>query len=358
MRRLTIRNTTPATILWVLFAITCRPVRSEHHHLIRNHRVTTAADDNNDPVAAAAAADLSPLLNDAVELGGLVGVAAFAASRHGVCAVGSAGVLAATQPLAPVQLWDSPWYAGSLTKSLTASVAALLVADEAVPLEWTTTLGQVFAEEAKATAYENVTLEQLLGHRGGFRRNIIASNVTQHLSELVASAGGAVPWYLTEQRRTVVLYGLTTPPVMPTNETGNFQYSNLGYVIAAGLMENVTGVAWEDLMVSRLFAPLGMESAYFGCPDTTSSPFGHRYVPETGLLHPVAPTKWCDCISPLNLGCDCLSIKIDGVVISPLYAAPVSHVYMQLSDWERYYQWHMLGESGEDRSGLLSQADF
>jgi len=57
-----------------------------------------------------------------------------------------------------------------------------------------------------------------------------------------------------------------------------FNYSNFGYMIAACMAEQVTGLSWESLMKQRLFDPLGMTSAGFGEPDahtSTDQPWGH-----------------------------------------------------------------------------------
>ncbi|MCB1035310.1 MAG: serine hydrolase, partial [Acidobacteria bacterium] len=37
-----------------------------------------------------------------------------------------------------------------------------------------------------------------------------------------------------------------------------FRYSNLGYVVAAAAMEEVTGIPWEELLEHRVFGPAGM----------------------------------------------------------------------------------------------------
>src|SRR5258705_800821 len=45
-----------------------------------------------------------------------------------------------------------------------------------------------------------------------------------------------------------------------------FSYSNLGYVVAGMVVEGLAGMAWEDLMRSEVFSPLGLGSAGFGAP--------------------------------------------------------------------------------------------
>jgi CubicO group peptidase (beta-lactamase class C family) len=62
---------------------------------------------------------------------------------------------------------DDKFHIGSVTKSMTATVAAMLV--EQAKLSWTTTIGESFPELTNEihADYLGVTLEQLLAHRGG-----------------------------------------------------------------------------------------------------------------------------------------------------------------------------------------------
>eukprot|EP00567_Pseudictyota_dubia_P016568 CAMPEP_0197450184 /NCGR_PEP_ID=MMETSP1175-20131217/24319_1 /TAXON_ID=1003142 /ORGANISM="Triceratium dubium, Strain CCMP147" /LENGTH=478 /DNA_ID=CAMNT_0042982549 /DNA_START=67 /DNA_END=1500 /DNA_ORIENTATION=+ len=295
-------------------------------------------------------ADLSPMLDEFVRENGLVGIAAFAASSDAICAVGCAGNLSATVPgifpshSPPVDLWSSPWHGGSLTKSMTASLAALLIKDEKIALEWETTLGEVFPE-AKYTPYENVTLEQLSNHRGGFRKDVIEK--PEDMDQL---SGGT----LVQQRRGVALFGFTTDPAVAPGK--GFIYSDFGYTILGSMMEQRTGAAWENLITERLFRPLGMDSAYFGCPDTLHAPTGHFFDKNTGGLLPMhpGPGGWCGCAVNYTETCFC---------DIPPAGGPAGNVYMQLGDYIRYYQWHLAGdrEDGGDsasRRDLLSAEEF
>ena len=330
--------------------------------------LATAARSVQEGEATGAAVDLSPLLQQVVEDYGLVGVTAFAASSNGTCALGSAGTLAISKPNSPIDLYNSPWKSGSLAKSMTAALAALLIRDDAVQLEYNTTLRDVFGDDALATAYESVTLEDLLGHRGGFQRDIFAISFLGgiQLGILTGLADHDMP--LMEQRRVVVRFALAVLP--PVNTPGTtFLYSNLGYAIVATMMEAVTGFAFEDLMTNRLFAPLGLVSAHFGCVDHLPqyAPLGHAADPIQGLI-PIASAPLCDCLASKVFGCDCLNeAVIEGIpflygagILPFFYAAFTGSggVNLQLSDWVRFYQWHLAGELGKDTSGLLSQEEF
>jgi CubicO group peptidase (beta-lactamase class C family) len=62
-----------------------------------------------------------------------------------------------------------------------------------------------------------------------------------------------------EQRRQVVLRAI--PESAPGEK---YVYSNLGYVIAGAMSEQVMSTSWEELMRKFVFEPLGMMSAGFG----------------------------------------------------------------------------------------------
>src|SRR5690349_14864330 len=64
---------------------------------------------------------------------------------------------------------DDRFHLGSCTKAMTATLVAMLV--EEGKLNWTTTLGELFADTVKPMhpVWEKVTLRQVLAHRAGLR---------------------------------------------------------------------------------------------------------------------------------------------------------------------------------------------
>src|SRR5512137_316738 len=64
---------------------------------------------------------------------------------------------------------DDRFHLGSSGKAMTATLVAMLV--EEGKLNWTTTLGELFADTVKPMhpAWEKVTLRQVLAHRSGLR---------------------------------------------------------------------------------------------------------------------------------------------------------------------------------------------
>ena len=159
------------------------------------------------------------------------------------------------------------FHIGSCTKSMTATLAAMLI--EEGKLKWDTTIADVFPElKGKMDKqYEAVTVEQLLRHRGG-----------------VPGAPPAAAWKRawqqigtpTQERREFIEAVLSQPPAAAPGT--KMIYSNQGYAIVGAMLEKLTGIPWEKLIADRLFKPLHMDSAGFGPPgkmDAVEQPWGH-----------------------------------------------------------------------------------
>lgn len=159
------------------------------------------------------------------------------------------------------------FHIGSCTKSMTATVAGMLI--EEGKLRWDTTIASVFPElKGKMDKrYEGVTIEQLLTQRSG------APGKPPTLAWIQAMAAEGAP---TQQRYQFIQAVLRKPPEA---EPGTrFIYSNQGYAIVGAMLEKLTGTPWETLMTNRLFKPLHMDSAGFGPPGTkgkVDQPWGH-----------------------------------------------------------------------------------
>jgi CubicO group peptidase (beta-lactamase class C family) len=204
---------------------------------------------------------------------------------------------------------------------MTATLAAILV--EEGKLTWTTTLAEVFPKDAAKMnpAWRGVTLEQLLGHRGGAPDQ-----------EWLAQSGlwaqfWTAPGSPRDQRRWLRTAVTARPPQNPPGT--KFVYSNTGYILAGTMLEQRTGKAWEALITERLFRPLGMKTAGFGAPgtpDKLDQPRGHRLDAQK-KLQPVPPGPGGD--NPPGLG-------------------PAGTVNCSLDDLAKYVMAHVAGELGHD----------
>ena len=266
----------------------------------------------------------------AVQDEGLAALLAPVRSAHGLPALGGAIVTAtgelrvaavglrATGTEVEVTPADR-FHLGSCTKSMTATLAAVLV--ERGELSWETTAAAVFgAGEGPIEVHPDwaaVTLEDLLAHRSGVRRDPERVWRDAPPRELRAEIAAAL---------------LGAPPERPPRTETS--YSNAGYLLAGALLERVMDASWEQLMRTELFEPLGMESAGFGAPDrkdTRGAPLEPR-----GHLANKDPIRGFD---------------------NPAYYGPAGTVHASLGDWCRYLLLHLRGARGEP-TALLSAGSF
>jgi CubicO group peptidase (beta-lactamase class C family) len=159
------------------------------------------------------------------------------------------------------------FHIGSCTKSMTATLAAILI--EAGKLRWDTTIAEIFPElKGKMDKqYESVTVEQLLHHRGG-----VPGEPPAAARQRAQEQKGAPR----EQRLEYITAVLAQPPAAPPGS--KMIYSNQGYAIVGAMLEKITDRDYESLITEKLFKPLHMDTAGFGPPGTlgkVDEPWGH-----------------------------------------------------------------------------------
>lgn len=214
---------------------------------------------------------------------------------------------------APVTTNDV-FHIGSCTKSMTATVAAMLI--EQGKLRWNTTIGEVFPEwKGKMNKqFEPVTVEQLLEHRGGVPGEPPSAAWKRAWQEK------GTP---TQQRLEFIQTVLAQPPAAAPGT--KMIYSNQGYAILGAMLEKITGRDYESLMAEKLFKPLHMDTAGFGPPGTTGEvdePWGH--------------TRKFLVTIPVQLD-------------NPPAISPAGRVHCSLDDLARFVMLHL----GNNTNGLL-----
>ena len=226
---------------------------------------------------------------------------------------------------------DDRFHLGSCTKTMTATLVAMLV--EEGKLHWTTTLGELFADTVKPMhpVWDKVTLRQVLAHRAGLplepddpvgvftliRESYGSLRSDPELMRPPRARLGTLP----QQRLEIARQALSRPPGFPPDT--KFYYSNVGYVLAGAVLEQLTGRAWEELMRERLFQPLGISTGGFGAPGTTNKTeqaWGHSPV----LGKPLDPR------SP--------AAEI------PLFNGPAGLAHMTITDWAKFTALHLRGD--------------
>ncbi len=200
---------------------------------------------------------LAEIVND----GKAPGMIAAIISSEGVIAIGSAGERKAGSGIAFTT--NDVVHLGSCGKAMTATMIATLVAEG--KLSWDTKLIEAIPELKNKihAGYKNITLWQLLTHRAGLPKNPIDELAHTNLE-------------IKERRLSLLKDNII---FAPANTVGEWYYSNFGYIIAACMAEQVTGLSWETLIKERLFEPLGMTTAGIGDPlknNSTDQPWGHK----------------------------------------------------------------------------------
>jgi CubicO group peptidase (beta-lactamase class C family) len=213
---------------------------------------------------------------------------------------------------------DDLWHLGSCTKSMTATLIALLVTRG--DLAWDTPLVELLTDLAAEmdVDYFEVTLVDILCHRAGLPANP---------ANLGASLGDESS--LVEQRAAMTRSVLSAPAVHPPK--GKQLYSNAGFIIAGHVAEVATGKPWEELMQTLLFQPLGMTRTGFGPPGT--------------------PEK---CDQPRGHGEDGSYLEPGPLADNPPIIGPAGAVHASLADWAKYIQLHLKGARGNVKVGEIT----
>ncbi len=202
---------------------------------------------------------LSQARTDGRRLPGMIGAVI---RGEEIAAIGAVGIRKIGSP-DPMRV-DDVVHLGSDTKAMTATMIGTLV-DEG-KIRWDSSIREVFPDLAGQIhpGFLPVTLRQILAHRSGLPRDLDWWDLAEGRS-------------VVEQRRALMARALR---VAPRDRPGStYEYSNAGYVLAGLMAEKAGKASWEDLMMRRVFEPLGMASAGFGPPGMrgrSDHAWGHR----------------------------------------------------------------------------------
>ena len=185
--------------------------------------------------------DVSSALEDIRDEYDVPALAAAAFDEGELVAIGAHGVRS-TKRSSEVTDQDL-WLLSSCTKSMTASLAAMLV--EEGTIHWNSTIADVFPElcDCIDALWNHVTLEQLLVHRGGAPHNPPSDLLR------IAELRKGTP---AEQRMEFITSLLVREP---SAEPGSkWIYSDSGYCIAGAMLERMGGKPYEQVLQERLAA--------------------------------------------------------------------------------------------------------
>ena len=156
---------------------------------------------------------------------------------------------------------DTQFTLCSITKSFTALGLAMLVDDGL--LDWEKPVREYLPDFRlhDAIATDRVTVQDLLCHRSGLPRHDWI-------------------WMPGDMSRDEMFAALRH--LEPSKDIrSDFQYCNLGYLVAGMIAERLSGQSWEDFTRARIMAPLGMIHTGFSHEDLQCAPDSARpYVLE------------------------------------------------------------------------------
>ncbi|MGV9847774.1 serine hydrolase domain-containing protein [Streptomyces sp. NPDC003442] len=213
----------------------------------------TAATPSGIPELEAAIADLptSDATAALVRVGGTEGVWR-----------GSSGVhdLTTNRPADPA----GRFRAGSVTKVFTAAVALQLAAEGTLDLDRT---ARSYLPELIPASYGKVTVRQLLNHTHGIPAADLPGNTVE---ERYADR------FRIHDPEDMVRSATSKEREFPPGEKQH--YLNIGYTIAALVVERVTGDSYEHQVTRRILKPLGLRDTYLpGKDPRIAGPHNHGY---------------------------------------------------------------------------------
>ena len=252
------------------------------------------------------AADLAPLLQPILEESKLPSIAAALVVGDKIESAGAVG-LRKVGSAAKVTV-DDKYHLGSCTKTMTATLTAMLVKEGV--LTWQTTIGDVL-KSGIHKEFKDVTIEQLLAHVGGFPKEC----PPEIWAQAHADQGKLSP---IRQRQKFAKALLDRKPDYAPGTTT--VYSNQGYAVAGVMLETLANKPWEDLMREKIFKPLDMKSAGFRAPKP-DQPWGHKD-----------------------------NTPVDGD--NPDAIGPAGTVHASIGDWAKFARYHLQNKDATLHSTL------
>ncbi len=171
---------------------------------------------------------------------------------------------------------------GTNTAAITAYIAARLV--ESGKIKWNTELLSIFPGFRQKTlpVYQSIRFEDLLGSR----TRLPSFMEMRDWFKIPEVRGNIV-----SKRLSFTYWILQRKPNMDNFNQQKIVFSLAGYVVAASMMEKVTGKSWEDLVTEYVRKPLNISTRYsWPNRNDVSAPAGHWF--QGGSFHSEDPDTW------------------------------------------------------------------
>lgn len=240
---------------------------------------------------------------------------ALAMIRHGQLeqAVKGTRTMSGSEAVTP----DEPWSIGSIGKPICSTIIGRLI--EMGKLRWDTTLGAALKDWPMKEGYREVTIEQIMHHRGG-----IPEDLGMRQPEVERIVAGATD--RKEMRKNYAKDILSRDPIGKAGD--HFAYSNAGYALLGVIAETTMSKSYEDMVREIVFKPLNLKNSYTAADTLPKNrPSGHLRGPQ-GL-------EGANFGGPLEI----------------LYAPAGGGQFMSVADLAAFGKMHLDGLRGKD--GLL-----
>jgi D-alanyl-D-alanine carboxypeptidase len=165
---------------------------------------------------------------------------------------------------------------GSITKSVTATVALQVIGEGSSGLTLDSTLDRWYPAFPDASS---ITVRMLLNHSSGIAEGPSADQWIDLCSDPQRA------WWTPDEQIEIAA-------AQPRSfEPGaGFSYSNYGYVILGRILERVTGTDYATLVRTRILEPAGMDRSRVALDGALAAPFSHGYTNFCADLGPAADT--------------------------------------------------------------------
>lgn len=240
---------------------------------------TPAASPAATPVALATLATVQQLfdgLRPQVESGEMPGLVVYAETAEGT--FHEAAGVADLQTGAPLDA-NSPFQVGSNTKMLTA-VIVLQLHEEGL-LKVDDPLAKHLPDVAAGfDSGSDITIRMLLQHTSGiydYVEDVAAHIFIDHLKN-ASDAAMTQAWTAQEIVNYTTTYRRSNS-YFPPGVSGQWHYTNTGYVILGLVIEQVTGRSYADVLQQRVLDRLGMQNSSLIAGDWTSDVHGYLQPP-------------------------------------------------------------------------------
>ena len=220
------------------------------------------------------------------------------------------------------------FHLGSCTKAFTGWLAGWAV--EKGMLRWDSTLGEVFPQESRRLPdkHKKITLEQLVTHRSG-----ITGDLPKGLDYWPRQSRPVVNGRETKKQRQDFVKTLGETPLQ--TEPGEvYAYCNSNQILAAAMVEEVSGKPWENLIDELLCCPLGMNETGQGPMVTRGGPARQPYQHERNGSPAIAAPH----------------------ADNPEVLGPAGRLHMSLDSWGRFVAEILRGARG--KGTLLKQETY